>query len=63
MNWSARELRLTRVQADYLHRGQSSVHERVQVLAGYQSARWNKRHIPACDHASAAGGSHVRHAC
>ncbi|KQV33128.1 MULTISPECIES: hypothetical protein [unclassified Rhizobium] len=29
MNWSARELRLTRVQADYLTRGFSSVHQRV----------------------------------
>jgi hypothetical protein len=30
MTWSSRELRLTKIQADFLRTGQSSVHQRIQ---------------------------------
>lgn len=47
MNWSRRDLRLTRVQAAYLLFGQSSVHQRVQdrteiILEARRMLSWRR---------------------
>ena len=47
MIWSAKELRLTRTQADYLRVGNSSVHQRVtdrteMILASRKMLTWKK---------------------
>lgn len=48
MNWSRRDLRLTRVQAAHLLSGQSSVHQRVQerteiILETRRMLSWRRR--------------------